>query len=307
MVRQGDNIEQIKNHRSSTLTITYHIMTTRFQPLPLLSRTRASPPTPPHPLQETRLRKLSNVGENQGEQSVFATPPPSPSSPMSVCSSREHLLSDIDVETIPVIATQEGSRWNGFLQEFSQGRAAGREVRDYLSFTAIAPCYLPPGIRTPAWILEQKRGGVPSDLLKLGPGSAISLQDISLWEALYVPAVPTLFGIIDCMQRREDGYQVATVSTHVYVPNLYDVIDTHFCFVVIPIQFVDPTFLIARISPYNTLGQTSFGFAEAYPPWRVWEESGMGLRGLGMGSIHVEERHEAVREWVDEQNMLGWF
>jgi hypothetical protein len=33
----------------------------------------------------------------------------------------------------------------------------------------------------------------------------------------------------------------------------------------------------------------------------------MGLRGLEMGSIHVEERHEAIREWVDEQNMLGWF
>ena len=282
-------------------------MTTRFQPLPLLSRTRASPPTPPHPLQEARLREPSNVGENQRERSVSATPPPSPSSSTSVLSSREDLLSDVDVEAISITTTQGGSRWNSFLREFSQGRAAGREVRDYLSFTAIAPRYLPPGIRTPAWILEQMRGGVPSDLLKLGPGSAISLQDISLQEAFYAPAAPTLFGIIDCMQWREDGYQVATVSTHVYVPDGYDVVDTHFCFVAIPIQFVDPTFLIARISPYNTLGQTSFGFAEAYPPRRVWEGTGMGLRGLEMGSIHVEERHEAVREWVDKQNMLGWF
>src|SRR6202011_67206 len=117
-------------------------MTTQFQPLPLLSRTRVSPPTLPHPLQEARLREPSNVGENQGERSVSATLPPSPSSPASVCSSREHLLSNIDVETIPVIATQEGSRWNGFLQEFSRGRAAGQEVHDYLSFTAIAPRYL---------------------------------------------------------------------------------------------------------------------------------------------------------------------
>src|SRR6202047_2846698 len=118
-MRQGDNIEQIKNHGSSTLTITYCIMTTRFQPLPLLSRTRASPPTLPHPLQEARLHEPSNVGENQGKQSCSATLPPSPSSPASVRSSREHLLSDIDVETIPVIATQEGSQWNSFLQEFS--------------------------------------------------------------------------------------------------------------------------------------------------------------------------------------------
>src|ERR1700736_979769 len=129
---------------SSTLTITYRIMTTRFQPLPLLSRTRASLPTLPHPLQEARLRDPLNFGEIQGEQSVSATLPPSPSSSTSVCSLREHLLSDIDVEAISVTATQEGSRWNGFLWEFSQGRAAGREVRDYLSFSAITPCYLPP-------------------------------------------------------------------------------------------------------------------------------------------------------------------
>src|SRR3984893_8982586 len=178
----------------------YRIMTTQFQPLPLLSRTRASPPTPPHPLQEARLHEPSNVGENQRERSVSATPPPSPISSMSVLSLREDLLSNIDVEAISITTTQEGLRWNGFLREFSQGRAAGREVRDYLSFTAIAPCYLPPGICTPAWILEQMRGGIPSDLLKLGPGSAISLQDISLWEAFYAPAAPTLFGIIDCMQ-----------------------------------------------------------------------------------------------------------
>ena len=96
---------------------------------------------------------------------------------------------------------------------FSQGRAAGREVCDYLSFTAITPRHLPPDIHTSAWILEQMRGGVPSDLLKLGPDVAISLQDISLQEAFYVPVVPTLFGVIDCMQWREDSYQVVTVST----------------------------------------------------------------------------------------------
>jgi hypothetical protein len=79
------------------------------------------------------------------------------------------------------------------------------------------------------------RGRVPSDLLKLGPSSAISLQDISLPEAFYAPAAPTLFRVIDCMQRREDGYQVVTVSMHVYIPDGYDIINTHFCLVAIPI------------------------------------------------------------------------
>src|SRR3984893_11396060 len=146
---------------------------------------RASPPTPPHPLQEVRLHDPSHFREIHEEQAVSATPLPSPSSSASVHSSREHLFSDIDVEAISVTTTQEGSRWNSFLWEFSQGRVAGWEVHDYLSFSAIAPHYLPPDIRTLAWILEQKRGGVPSNLLKLGPGSAICLQDISLWEAFY--------------------------------------------------------------------------------------------------------------------------
>src|ERR1700737_2177244 len=141
---------------------------------------RASPPTPPNPLQEVRLHDPLNFGEIHEERAVSATPPPPPSSSTSVHSSRERLLSNINVEAISITTTQEGSRWNGFLREFSQGRAAGREVRDYLSFTAIAPHYLPPDIRTPAWILEQKRGGVPSDLLKLGPGLAISFEEFPL-------------------------------------------------------------------------------------------------------------------------------
>ena len=120
-------------------------------------------------------------------------------------------------------------------REFPQGREAGREVHNYLSFTAVTPHYLPPDIRTLAWILEQMRGGVPSDLLKLGPGSAISLQDISLREAFYMPAAPTLFGVIDFMQWREDGYQVTTVSTHMYISDGYNIVNTHFCLVTIPI------------------------------------------------------------------------
>jgi hypothetical protein len=108
------------------------------------------------------------------------------------------------------------------------------------------------------------------------------------------------------MQCREDGYQITTVSTHIYVPDGYDIVNTHFCFVAIPTWFIDPIFLVAHISPYNTLGQTSFGFEEVYPPQRIWEGTGTGLRQLEMGSIHVEDRHEAVREWVDEQHRLGW-
>ena len=151
------------------------MMATQFQHLHLLSRTRALLPTPPHPLQEMRPRDPLNFREIQGERSVPVAPPPSPISSMSVHSLNTHSLGNVDPETLSITTTQEGTRWNGFLWEFSQGRPAGWEARDYISFTAIAPRYLPPDIQTSAWMLEQMRGGVPSNLLKLGPGSAISL------------------------------------------------------------------------------------------------------------------------------------
>ena len=249
----------------------------------------------------------SNDRLPQEGHGVPVTPPSSPVSTASVRSLSPTLLANVNPNPPPYSFIHEESQWNGLLQYFSQGRATGRQVEDYMPFTAIAPCYLPPDLRTSAWVLEQMRGSLPSEVLKLGPGSAICLQDISLSDAFYAPAAPTLFGVIDRMQWREDGYQIATVSTHIYSPSGYSVEDAHFCFVAIPTHFIDPIFHITRITPYNTIGQMSIAVDQAYPPRRVWEGNGQGLRSLEMGSLHVEDRHQAVREWVDEQHMLGWF
>ena len=134
------------NHRSPTLTTTYFMMATQFQHLHLLSRTRALLPTPPHPLQEMRPCDPSNFREIQEEWSDPVAPPPSPISSTSVHSLNTHSLGDVDTKTLSITTTQEGTRWNGFLWEFSQGRAAGWEVHDYILFTTIAPRYLPPDI-----------------------------------------------------------------------------------------------------------------------------------------------------------------
>src|ERR1700736_6768796 len=183
-----------------------------------------------------------------------------PSSPISTTSVRllsPTLLANVDPNPLPDNIILEESQWNGLLQHFSQGRATGRQVQDYMPFTAIAPCHLPPNLRTSAWVLEQMRGSLPSDVLKLGSSSAICLQDISLSDTFYTPAAPTLFRVINRMQWREDGYQIATVSVHIYSPSGYSIEDVYFCFIAIPTHFIDPISHITRITPYNTIGQMS--------------------------------------------------
>jgi hypothetical protein len=139
-----------------------------------------------------------------------ATPPSSPIPPRALSPGPfDYMERTLSPDTNPSGMT----RWNGLLQNFSQGRAAGRNVCDYIPFDAIAPCYLPLSVRTPAWILDQIRGEIPFEMIKLRPGSAICLQDASFRDVFRTPAIPTMFGTIDRMQWREDGYQVATVGT----------------------------------------------------------------------------------------------
>src|ERR1700736_4363013 len=131
---------------------------------------------------------------------IPVTPPSSPVSTTSVRSLSPTLLVNVDPNPPPDSFIHEELQWNGLLQHFFQGRAAGRQVHEYMPFTAIAPCYLPPSLQTSTWVLEQMRGSLPSEVLKLGPGSAICLQDISLSNTFYAPAAPTLFGVINHMQ-----------------------------------------------------------------------------------------------------------
>ena len=73
----------------------------------------------------------------------------------------------------------------------------GRWAQNYLPFITIAPEYLPTDVHTPAWLLEQVRMDVPSDLIKLRPGTAVYLQDLSLRDSFYTPTIPTMLGVIN--------------------------------------------------------------------------------------------------------------
>ena len=75
--------------------------------------------------------------------------------------------------------------------------------------------FLPTFVCMPAWLLEQVRMDVPSDLIKLRPGSAVCLQDLSLslCNSFYAPTMPTMLGVIDRMLWHEEGYQITSVGT----------------------------------------------------------------------------------------------
>ena len=155
--------------------------------------------TPPHPLQsmplddnlEQAVQNITSVRTGIGPPNI---PPPSPITAFSlICES----LNLEDTESMDGIDSSETMCWNQLLFYFSQGRAAGRHAWDYIPFTAITPSYLPFGIRTPAWVLEQVRGDISSELIGLRPGSAICVQDISRQNTFYNPAAPTMLGTID--------------------------------------------------------------------------------------------------------------
>ena len=123
-------------------------------------------------------------------------PPPSPiTSFSSICKS----LNLEDPESMDGIDSSQTTGCNQLLFYFSQGRAAGRRAWDYIPFTAVTPSYLPFSIRTPAWVLEQVRGDISSELIRLRPGSAICIQDISCQNTFYNPAAPTMLGTINRM------------------------------------------------------------------------------------------------------------
>ena len=126
--------------------------------------------------------------------------------------------------------------------------------------------FLPTDVCMPAWLPEQIRMDIPSDLIKLRPGSAICLQDLSLHDSFYAPAIPTMLGVFDQMLWHEEGYQITSVSTHVYSPSVYDVQFKGFCFNATPISFIDPAFYLPRVEQ-RTLGQTIIN-DEVYPPIR---------------------------------------
>ena len=103
----------------------------------------------------------------------------------------------------------------------------------------------------------------------------------------------------------EEGYQITSVGTHVYSPNGYDVQFKGFCFIAIPISFINPAFYLPRVEQ-RTLGQMIIN-DKVYLPIRDWGRMGASWRVCDVRNILEEERSAAVRDWVEEQASIQWF
>ena len=145
--------------------------------------------------------------------------------------------------------------------------------------------------------VEQVRMDVPSDLIKLRPGSAVCQQDLSLHDSFYAPTIPTMLGVINQMLWHEEGYQITSAGTHVYSPSGYDVQFEGFCFIAIAISFVNAAFYLPRVEQ-RTLGQMIIN-DKVYPPIRDWGRMGASWRVCDVRNILEEERSAAVRDWVE--------
>ena len=253
----------------------------QFRPPSPPFRARTPLLTPPHPLQ-IALPSAPQYLFVQDRHTFLtnwqtpATPPPSIISSDSSNSlgsafsntNDSMMVAGDDIRVYPGKWTQ----WDQLLYYFALGRNMGRWAQDYLPFIAIAPEYLPTNVRMPAWLLEQVRMIDPSNLIKLRPGSAVCLQDLSLHDSFYAPIIPTMLGVINWMLWHEEGYQIASVGTHVYSPSGYNVQFEGFCFITIPISSINPAFYLPRVEQ-RMLGQTIIN-DEVYPPIRDWRRMG---------------------------------
>src|ERR1700736_2286080 len=101
----------------------------------------------------------SNDRLSQDEHEIPVAPPSSPVSTASVRLLSPTLLANVNPNPPPDGFIHEELQWNSLLQHFSQGRATGRQVHEYIMLMAIAPCYLPPDLQTSAWVLKKMRRG----------------------------------------------------------------------------------------------------------------------------------------------------
>jgi len=140
----------------------------QFRPPSLILRAMPQPPTPPHPLEvESSERLGASVPITRSFFNGHVSPAAPPSSPIPPCAPSPGPFDYMECTLSPDTNPSGMTRWNGLLQNFLQGRAAGRNVCDYIPFNAIAPCYLPLSVRAPAWILDQIRGEIPFEMIKL--------------------------------------------------------------------------------------------------------------------------------------------
>jgi hypothetical protein len=165
----------------------------------------------------------------------------------------------------------EEAVWNLLLQRYAAGRNQGYRAREYMYFHAVAPSNAVGSCDT--WVLLDVKGNVLPDNLKLGPQDPIALQDVvpnPLDKKYALPSLPTVFGHLGSVIRRERGYHIRHFHIHLNA-EYYDYTPAHHTYIAVPDKYTP------IIEFYRTLTPASVGQVVdeetgiVHPPQHWWE------------------------------------
>jgi hypothetical protein len=165
----------------------------------------------------------------------------------------------------------EESVWNLLLQRYANGRNQGYRAREYMYFHAVAPSNAVGSCDT--WVLLDVKGNVLPDNLKLGPQDPIILQDVvpnPLDKRYALPLLPTVFGHLGSIVRREQGYHIRHFHLHLNA-EYYDYIPAHHTYITVPNKYT-PIIEFYRILTPASVGQVvDEKSGIVHPPQHWWE------------------------------------
>ena len=160
---------------------------------------------------------------------------------------------DIASSINSTITYNSPSIWDIMLRDVAASKHLGRQAANYRPYYALAPCNQEQEtLRYPAWRLGKCRVDGPTELAKLGMGSAICLQDVSQHEHPFYPNLPTIFGTLVRLLWCEDEHTICELDTHLYSHTVIPTPTSPFVMcVAIPNFLIDKTNQIPIFANYD--------------------------------------------------------
>ena len=179
-------------------------------------------------------------------------PPPQQSPMIDVTLYTPDIASSIN----GTIACNSPSIWDTMLRDVAASKHLGRQAANYRPYYVLAPCNQDQEtLSYPAWRLGKCRGDGPTELAKLGMGSAICLQDVSQREHPFYPNLPTIFGTLVRPLWCEGEHTVCELDTHLYSYTVIPTPASPFVMrVAIPHRLIDETNHIPIFADYARQG-----------------------------------------------------
>jgi hypothetical protein len=173
--------------------------------------------------------------------------------------------------TIRLQQIPEESVWNLLLLHYANGRNQGYRAREYTYFHAIAPSNAVGSCDT--WVLLDVKGNILPDNMKLGLQDPIVLQDIVLnpLDKKYdIPSLPTVFGHLGSIIRRERGYFIRHFHLHLNAKH-FDYIPLHHAYIAVPDKYTSITEFYHVLTPASVGQVVDEKTGVVHPPQHWWE------------------------------------